>query len=566
MAILENMKIRTKVLIGLGVIAVIMLGGCLFAGQKMAMIDDAYSELIDHEEVTILTNSRANRMLAWYARTVYAVVTETTEAGNERLSKELKATEANFREQQKLAKEVSPHLAADLDRAYAPANAALAACVPVIKAAESTSDPADVVPIATRMKQECEPFLIHATETLTSFNQTLSQRLKKESEQLTADTESIVRTNYALNAVGLLFGLMISLSVVAKGVVGPIQQISATMRQLADGKLSITIPGLTRQDELGAMAQTVQVFQSNALEVEKLRSDQERQRVQAETERKANMNRLATELEHRVGSVIEAISGSVERLQGSANALASTAEQTQNQSSAVAAATEEATSNVETVAAAGAELSASIAEIARQVTQSASTARDAAEEALDAKSKIAGLAESAAKIGEVISLINNIASQTNLLALNATIESARAGDAGKGFAVVANEVKSLAGQTGRATEDIAAQINAVQNETRSAVNAIEGIAKTVAHINELSASIASAVEEQGAATAEIARNVDQASQGTRDVANNIGGVAQAASQTGEMAQIVSQAALDLRQESDALRGSVTAFLRELRNN
>ncbi|HLO79226.1 MAG TPA: methyl-accepting chemotaxis protein [Magnetospirillum sp.] len=273
---------------------------------------------------------------------------------------------------------------------------------------------------------------------------------------------------------------------------------------------------------------------------------------------------MADDLEARVQRLVVGLGHTVNRLNESAVAMSANADQTQRQSAAVSTATEEATSNVQTVSSAGTELSASINEIANQVQATARIIEGAVSEAESANARVAGLADSAAKIGEIVQLIGDIASQTNLLALNATIESARAGEAGKGFAVVANEVKSLAGQTGRATEEISRQIAAIQSETRTAVDAISEIATTVRHINELAAAIAGAVQQQEAATAEIARNVEQASAGTREVALNIVGVAEAASQTGALAQQVNSEAAELRGHAATLEKEVADFLEHLR--
>ncbi|HLF58174.1 MAG TPA: methyl-accepting chemotaxis protein [Alphaproteobacteria bacterium] len=269
---------------------------------------------------------------------------------------------------------------------------------------------------------------------------------------------------------------------------------------------------------------------------------------------------LADTFEANIKGVVETISSSATELEASAQTMTAVADQANERSTAVAAASEEASSNVQTVAAAAEELSASITEIGRQVHQSNNICANAVEEARHVNATVQNLAEGAQRIGEVVALINDIADQTNLLALNATIEAARAGDAGKGFAVVANEVKSLANQTGKATEDIAAQITAIQGATQEAVGAIQGIGTTIAKINEIATAIAAAVEEQGTAIQEIARNVSQAASGTQDVSKNISGVREVAGEAGQASAHVLMAARDLNVQSEKLRTEVDKFL------
>ncbi|MDX1484058.1 MAG: methyl-accepting chemotaxis protein [Alphaproteobacteria bacterium] len=274
--------------------------------------------------------------------------------------------------------------------------------------------------------------------------------------------------------------------------------------------------------------------------------------------------KLADDFESNVKSVVDAVSASATEMQSTAESMSATAEETNRQSSAVAAASEQATNNVQTVASAAEELSASVSEIGTQVSQSTKIAENAVDQAQQTNDQIQELAEAAQKIDEVVKLISDIAGQTNLLALNATIEAARAGDAGKGFAVVASEVKSLANQTAKATEEIAAQIAAVQTATTNAVSAIESISKVIAEINEISTTVASAVEEQGAATQEIARNVQEAAAGTKEVSSNITGVTTAAAETGTSATEVLEAAAELSKQSAALAGQVDDFLAQVR--
>jgi methyl-accepting chemotaxis protein len=336
------------------------------------------------------------------------------------------------------------------------------------------------------------------------------------------------------------------------------------MAKLAAGDLEVAITGTDRGDEIGDMAKTVQVFKDNATAMRHMQAEQTTQAHQNEREKKQIMTDLADDFERRVSGIVEAVSSGAARMQSTARAMSSTADGTREKSLAVASAADQATANVQTVAAASEELSASISEIGRQVAHASDVSKKAAEEGEKTNSTVAGLAEAAQKIGEVVSLINGIAAQTNLLALNATIEAARAGDAGKGFAVVASEVKNLAAQTAKATDDIRAQIAAIQTETGSAVETIQSISRTILEVNQISTSIAAAVEQQAAATQEITRNVQQAAGGTQDVSNNINGVSTAVEEAGTAASQVRTAADHLAEQAGALRGEVDQFLSTVR--
>ncbi len=351
-------------------------------------------------------------------------------------------------------------------------------------------------------------------------------------------------------------------AVIAK-VSRPIAQLTQAMSRLADRDWTAAVPATDRQDEIGAMARAVSVFKENGIANDKLREEQTRE--QETKERRASaLEAAVAEFEAAAKSIVDTVSASATEMQSSAQSMSGTAEETSRQATAVAAASEQASSNVQTVATAGEELSSSIAEISRQVTQSTRIAGKAVEEATRTDAKVQGLADAAQKIGEVVQLINDIAAQTNLLALNATIEAARAGEAGKGFAVVASEVKSLANQTAKATEDIGAQVSSIQGATRDSVEAIKAIGRTISEVSEIATTIASAVEEQGAATQEIARNVQEAARGTQDVSANIAGVTQAAAEAGAAATQLLDVAGDLAKQAVALRAQVDAFLAKVR--
>ncbi len=369
----------------------------------------------------------------------------------------------------------------------------------------------------------------------------------------------------ALLAAAICAGLVGLIVVLVRAIVSrPLAEMTTAMASLAKNDTSVVVPGLVRTDEIGAMAASVQVFKENAVEKRQMIAEQDALKAKVEEERRAAMAALAVTFEADVNAIVDGLVAGAGEMQSTSHTMSATAEETGRQATAVASASEQASANVETVAAAAEELAASIREIARQISQSAAMSRAAAEQALSTQSEVRNLANAAEKIGTVVDLINDIATQTNLLALNATIEAARAGDAGKGFAVVAQEVKTLANQTAKATEEISAQIAAVRTEIGGTVTAIEAITETIGQIDHIAAAVAAAVEEQQAATAEIARNVEQASLGTREVASNIAGVTEAADQTGASAAQVLATAGALNRQAEKLTAAMAKFITEIR--
>jgi len=373
--------------------------------------------------------------------------------------------------------------------------------------------------------------------------------------------------SYTANIAGGVASILIAIAsgiVLVRGIAAPIRGMTGIMGRLAAGDNAVRIDGLERRDEIGAIAQAVEVFKRNAIEKTRLTAEQEEMKARSEAERKASMAALAQRFEASVKGVVDSVGAAAARMQAVATSMVGTAEQTSQQAGASSAAAEQTSTNVQTVAAAAEEMSVSLAEISKQVTASSKIAGQAVLDASRTNDTVAGLASAAQKIGEVVTLIQSIAGQTNLLALNATIEAARAGEAGKGFAVVASEVKNLATQTARATDEISTQIAAMQSATTGAVEAIQGISATITQMSEIATTIASAVEEQNSATSEITRNVTQAAVGTQEVSSNVVRVQQAAGETGGLAGQVLDASGNLTLEARTLSSTVEEFLRGIR--
>lgn len=378
-----------------------------------------------------------------------------------------------------------------------------------------------------------------------------------------AEVASVSRTTTTIAVVAVLAGAVAAFFI-GRLISGSISNVVTRMKDLADGRLDIEIIGNDRKDELGDMARALLVFQENGREKVRLELEQEDQKKIAEEEKRQAMNDLADGFEASVNEVVSAVSSAAEQMVGLSQSLTQSAELAGERSTAVAAASEEASTNVETVAAASEEMTNSIAEVSTRISESAAMTDDAARGAEHTTQTVAKLSTSAQTIGEVISMISAIAEQTNLLALNATIEAARAGEAGKGFAVVASEVKSLANQTAKATEEISTQITDMQGDTDAVVEAINKIGGMITELNGTSSSIASAVEEQHSATQEIARNTLQAADGTREVSSNITAVSSAVQETGQAASEVLTASSQLASEAERLRDNVADFLQSVR--
>ena len=386
------------------------------------------------------------------------------------------------------------------------------------------------------------------------------EELMNVRKQAAEDMEGFAYTMIAVCILAAIAIGVIIAWVIGGAIANPIADMTGSMRDLAAGNKSIDIPGQGRGDEIGDMAGAVQVFKENMIKADQLAEAQKAEEEAKEKER-VRVNKLIKDFERTMVTVLDSLGEANRSMSRVSDQVQTSAENTKHESTNVAAAAEQASRNVETVASAAEELSSSINEISRQVSDANSVSSEAVSAADETSAQIRVLEDNVLKIGEIVDLINDIAAQTNLLALNATIEAARAGDAGKGFAVVASEVKNLANQTGRATDEIATQINQVQKSTQEAVQSIEGITTVIRNISEISGSISAAVEQQGAATNEIARNVEEAATGTQSVSNSINDVLASAEQSSAAANEIAGASDGLATQSTTLQDRVAAFLK-----
>jgi methyl-accepting chemotaxis protein len=564
MSWLNNFKISFKVSLIVVLMAIVTVGAVSYAAVRMKAVDDAYSDLVSRVDKSTAMAIRASRFAEAYLSTAFQLLTETTDAGNAKLLAQAVGHRKSFETiMTQVAKDLSERssvigpVVANYDKAFN-------ACQPILQLAAKAMTPEENLKAAERLNKECTPVIESAISEHAKLTEVLLSVSAKLSNELTENTNSTILTVLISAGLGLLVSLAIALWIGISGLARPIGDLKTVMEAFARNELKAAVPGIERRDEVGEMARTVEVFKTNAIEVERLKAGLEATEKRTAEQRKIDMKKLADDFEGAVGEIIETVSSASTQLEASASTLTATAGRSQELATMVAAASEEASTNVQSVASATEEMTSSVNEISRQVQDSARMANEAVDQARKTNDRVSELSKAASRIGDVVELINNIAGQTNLLALNATIEAARAGEAGRGFAVVASEVKALAEQTAKATGEIGQQISGIQAATQESVNAIKEISGTIEKLSEISSTIAAAVEEQGAATQEISRNVQQAAQGTQQVSANITDVQRGASETGSASSQVLSAAQSLSSDSNRLKLEVGKFLNTVR--
>ncbi|MDR3373853.1 MAG: methyl-accepting chemotaxis protein [Ancalomicrobiaceae bacterium] len=560
---MKHIPIIWKIFILLGVIGCLFASAALYSASEMRGIDSRYSSLLSGDAQGTLDVQRANRNYTAYLMTVNRLVLSETEADAKAASKDISTALPRLRMFLTEAAKLLPGKAneiRDFDGRIADVEKACSQTV----ALGASMAPDDKHRARETLFKDCWPKGQQLFPLFTAFVDSMVAHTDAITKETVARSDSAILMVLALAATGLIVSLALALWITVRGIRQPICVAIDQMGALAGGERTLAIAGTDRRDEIGRMARMLETFRQSLCDNDSLHAQIAVEHQQSAERLMSERREIADAFQSKMGALADSFSRSSHQVSLSARNLSATAEETSRQAQAVSGAAEDASTNVQTVAASTEEMTASIREIGSQVTKSSSIANLAADEAARTESDVRELSVAAAKIGEVVELINSIAGQTNLLALNATIEAARAGEAGKGFAVVASEVKQLAAQTAKATEEIGSKIAEIQQATNRTVSSIERIVMTIGDIRSIASTIASSVEQQGAATGEIAANTQRAARGTEAVSTNINGVGKAAEETGAASAELLTLSNSLAGQANDLQSEVGRFVAALR--
>lgn len=557
---LNGLGIFTKLLIIFLMLAAVQLTVCVYAAVTISDNEVSYKRLMATDVAVNDLARRATFELVLLEKLAYQfVLIDDAKEIAARIS-EADQAQIDYLNDKNAIGVLSPDRRADLDQDIG----AFHKLQSLIRSAETLARANDDKNATPLIDAKLAPALDDMIADAAKDSDVYRARLQSDGDSVAAETAARTRIMWVVAIAGVGCGALAGILMARFGISTPLSRMKSAMDTLANGDTDASVFGLDRKDEVGAMARSVQVFKDNMIQAARRQRDHDGERARTEAEKKAMLARTADQFEAGIGSLAEELSGASTQLQAAARVMRELLEKASSRTDLVVNDADNATTNVQTIAAATEEMSSSIGEIARQLTTGTQVAGQAVQDSNLVNVKMLALADTASKIGAVVRLIRDIASQTNLLALNATIEAARAGEAGKGFAVVASEVKALATQTQRATEEIAAQVEAIQGDTESAVLGMDTIGSTIAKIDETVTSIASAVEQQGAATREIARNADLAAVRTKDVSTTLASVRNMTGETGTAAEQVLSLAQSLTEQSTNLKTRVASFLREVR--
>jgi methyl-accepting chemotaxis protein len=555
----KNMPMLGKIFSLLGFLSVIVIAAVFFTTSRMSAISADYGRVIAGPGVASVDMERASKNILRVETAFYKLVSSSDSQDIAAANSELKQAQSSFSKETNEALKALPSETKRIEGIQASYNTAIdETCAETRQLAENGDDN-DAFRL---MKTKCDPAISQLEKTMAQVVDDTIEDNAAASAAASADTQRTIGITWAGLGFGLVVVMLGAMIITRMGIVRPLTALNTTMTEMDKGQLDIAVPGQDRKDELGGMARTLETFRKGLEEGVRLREAAEAAKA-TELARLQRERQVVESFQGKMVNLADSFVRSSGEVSDAAQSLSATAEETSRQAMVVSGAAEEAAVNVQTVAAATEEMSASVSEINGQVTRAAQVASEAASEISNTEMEIRALIDAAAGIGAVVSLINDIAAQTNLLALNATIEAARAGESGRGFAVVASEVKTLANQTARATQDIGDRVAQIQDATGRTVGSIEKIVATITDMRNISANIASAVEQQGAATHEIAGNTIKASDGTQQVTENIFGVGRAAEMTGAASTQLMGLSGNLSDQAGDLQKEVQSFVKQL---